>query len=108
MCTLRFFRRENKRLKQENRVQLSFQSVLKIFSIFGVGIGLIGAFFSFLTIGLQGELSAGFAEALLLPVLSPLIFILFAVIGYPFFALVSRCRGGLMLTVSRISREKAN
>jgi hypothetical protein len=88
-------------MKQENRVQLSFPSIVKIFGIYGIGLELF--FIGFYLI----HNLAGFQVANVEPVeffmtilLLPVVTIIMAVVGYPFFALINRFRGGgLILTV---------
>jgi len=87
-------------LKQHNRVQLSFPSVVKIFAVFAISLDLFFSCFYllFLTLAIEAPAPGMFFIALLA---MPLLFILFATLGYPFFALLNWLRGGLFLTVLR-------
>ena len=87
-------------LKQHNRVQLSFPSIVKIFAVFSISLDLFFCCFYalFLLLGIEAPAPGAFFVVLLA---MPLFFILFATLGYPFFALLNRVRGGLFLTVLR-------
>ena len=87
-------------LKQHNRVQLRLPSVVKIFAVFAISLDLFFCCFYalFLLLGIEAPAPGAFFVALLV---MPLLFILFATLGYPFFALLNRVRGGLFLTVLR-------
>tara|TARA_Y100001951_G_scaffold80725_2_gene68763 strand:- start:2659 stop:2865 length:207 start_codon:yes stop_codon:yes gene_type:complete len=52
----------------------------------------------FLLLGIEAPAPGAFFVALLA---MPLLFIVFAALGYPFFTLLNRVRGGLFLTVLR-------
>ena len=87
-------------LKQHNRVQLSFPSIVKIFAVFAISLDLFFCCFYtlFLLLGIEAPaLGASFVALLAMP----LLFIVFAALGYPFFTLLNRVRGGLFLTVLR-------
>lgn len=88
------------KLKQHNRVQLSFPSIVKIFAVFAISLDLFFCCFYalFLLLGIEAPAPGAFFVVLLV---LPLLFILFATLGYPFFALLNRARGGLFLTVLR-------
>ena len=87
-------------MRQVNRVQLSFFSVLKIFAIFGVGVALATFTLWCASYFLTGaDVKASVMELAVFLFLSPLTFLLFAVLGYPFYSLVNKYRGGLQLTV---------
>ena len=83
---------------QHNRVRLSFPSIVKIFAVFAISLDLFFSCFYllFLLLGIEAPAPGVFFIALLA---MPLLFILFATLGYPFFALLNRVRGGLFLTV---------
>lgn len=85
-------------MKQQNRVELSFPSIVKIFAIYGLALDVFFILlYAPLTLFSANSTELGqFIGALLL---SPFIFILLATLGYPFFALFSKLRGGLLLTV---------
>ncbi|WP_105936320.1 hypothetical protein [Alteromonas alba] len=87
-------------LKQHNRVQLSFPSIVKIFAVFAISLDLFFCCFYalFLLLGIEAPAPGAFFVVL---VAMPLLFILFATLGYPFFALLNRIRGGLFLTELR-------
>ena len=87
-------------LKQHNLVHLSFPSIVKIFAVFAISLDLFFCCFYLLFLLLGFEVPAPgvfFVDLLAMPFL----FILFATLGYPFFALLNRLRGGLFLTVLR-------
>lgn len=93
-------------MKQQNRVQLSFYSIVKIFGVYGIALELF--FILFYAINRL----AGFklvniepSEFFLTLFFLPFIAMIFAVIGYPFYALINRLRGGgLLLTVVKFKR----
>ena len=90
------------RLKQQNRVQLSFPSIVKLFAIYGLALDLfylamLGVF------ALAGIEELSLSQIAVAIVLSPFVLILLAVFGYPFFALLNQWRGGLVLTI--VSRK---
>lgn len=96
-------------MKQVNRVQLSFPSILKIFAIFGLGVGILSVIIGLVVYFLPGgELENTLSDLAIALLLSPVIFILFAVLGYPFFALVNNYKGGLELTVIRRVNKNDN
>lgn len=96
-------------MKQVNRVQLSFFSIVKIFAIFGVGVSIAVLVMWLVTYFVPvAESNASFIELLVYLALSPLTFILFAVLGYPFFSLVNKYRGGLALTIVKRAIKNGN
>ena len=90
-------------LKQQNRVQLSFFSIVKIFAIYGLALELFFIlFYTILYLGGFGSPNLPLDSFLISIILFPFITMIFAVIGYPFFALFNRFRGGLLLTIVKV------
>lgn len=94
-------------MKQQNRVQLSFTSILKIFGIYALALNLFFTimFLLFSLMGIETPTPSNFIVSM---IVSPFLFVLFAVFGYPFFALFNRVRGGLLLKVVRGSVKNVN
>ena len=94
-------------MKQHNRVQLSFPSIIKIFAVYGLALDVVFILL-YLPTTLIGSDIAAWVEFTGALILCPLLFVLVATLGYPFFALINRARGGLMLTVVRTQDKSGN
>ena len=94
-------------MKQQNRVQLSFLSILKIFGIYELALDL---FFTlmYLVFNISGIEAPSLLNFIMSMIITPFIFVLFAAFGYPFFALFNRVRGGLLLSIVRGSVKNGN
>lgn len=87
--------------KQQNRVQLSFPSIIKIFAVYGVAIDLVFLGL-YLIIGLYGADNLLSEQLIIAMLLTPFLMILLATLSYPFFAMINHLRGGgLRLTIVR-------
>lgn len=86
-------------MKQQNRVQLSFLSILKIFGVYAIALDLFFACY-YSVFYLIGSTTMSFTYFVAAMIVSPFLFVLLAAFGYPFFALLNRFRGGLLFNNS--------
>lgn len=91
------------KLKQQNRVQLSFFSIVKIFGIYGLALEVFFLLFYLVHyVGGFNNSDLTLFNFITTIFLLPLVTMILAVIGYPIFALFNRVRGGLLLTIVKI------